>query len=1068
VISKFFPALWVCHSLATAATLEVGPGKPFVTLQSAVDAAAPGDHIVAAPGRYEETLRIGVSPLTLSGARAGTSARGRVAGNADPAVETIIAPPTGSALVLDEIAGVMVDGLVLEAAPAAGSAVVVAAGEGGVGFTFANNLVQVGPAAAGAALQLAADAGNATLRGNVFSASTSSAAAVLLDGAHVFTGLHFLDNDVIRAGLPGGAGLAVDGPGNVAPGLRAPRIAGNRFAGHGIGLDGGSRSLQGVEVAFNNFENNLTGMLAGPADCSIMGNCWKDHAVAGLRLGSGGDLADPSRGARGNRIEGNEFESNATDLIYEDQADAHLAGNRIQRNRFSGGVGIHNLEPSGTLDARFNHWGDPAGPAAGAPVAGAVAPSPWYADEAMTILAVTAGEPVESISIAAGETLAAATLELLPGAVLAVANDATLAVSGGFVLPAGARLELAGGSASLGKVSAAPDAVIEVVDGDLSFDPLGTGQSHTIAGSFTFFHCLGSLHIHANTSFSGSTLGIASDIHVAPGVTLIVLGSLVLDGCRLDSTGTFNLLVNLGATFRMTRCDVTGAFITLVGSDVLLRDSVFRDSSITAFSTVSGAAIFHNVFEDGTGVLNVLPGAGVTTTAEGWGNVDDPAAVRNRLSLDFRAPVDPTRTLDAEGNLYVQPGDPVVAGIDVALLVDKAQAVEAVLGYSTDRLTATGVTPTSAWPNGLYQEVDGTAAIGRFNTAVGLAFEHPDPDGSLEDAAVADLAWTATALEGETRVFFREHSPADLPLPGTRITASTGGVPYFRETPFTRNSGMLVVDGTVPEFASGATAVQMRDGSPADVLLSGTATRQGDVVVTFDVRDLLAGIDLADVAVELVGGSATLTGSPVSSLPVVVGGEDFTRHVFAITVDATAPNGLYDLRARAMDRSGNEASLLIGTVEIQKNRIEATVAPQGLVSTAVTRDVTFVATDGAGSVLATWTVAVDFLGGLGTTLLEEVPDGTVHLSAKMAWNLRRRLPAGLDVNGQGSVSFTGAASLRGGDLNGNNLINSADYNLLSVTFPGVNPVADITANGVVNSGDYNILAANWLTAGDPP
>jgi hypothetical protein len=240
------------------------------------------------------------------------------------------------------------------------------------------------------------------------------------------------------------------------------------------------------------------------------------------------------------------------------------------------------------------------------------------------------------------------------------------------------------------------------------------------------------------------------------------------------------------------------------------------------------------------------------------------------------------------------------------------------------------------------------------------------------------------------------------------------------------------------------------------------------VTVTFDARDALAGIDDVDAAVELVGSSSTLTGSLVSATPVDVGGEAFTRYVFEVAVSPAAANGIYNVNGVAMDRSGNQATLAIGAVEILKNRITVSVACQGLVATPLTRVGVFVATDAGGTTLATWSLPVDFSGGSGTVVLEEVPDGTVNLSAKTAWTLRRRLPAGMDGDGQGAVAFTGISNLRGGDLNGNNLINSGDFNLLSAVFPGVNPVADITGNGVVNSGDFNILATNWLTAGDPP
>jgi hypothetical protein len=1084
VFARNFLPLLFFPVIAGAGTLKVGPAEAFVTIQAAIDAANPGDVIEVAPGLYAENLTVGKSPLTLSGARAGDAARGRVPGVPDPLTESVVAPVAGSALVLSSAAGtITVDGFSFEAPATAPGGVVMVDAADAPGLALANNHVRVTGAAAGAALWLNRSAVDATLSGNVFLASAASVQAIFLDGADSFDGLHFTDNDVLRTGGPAGTGFFVDGVANLGPSpARPPRISGNRFAGHALGFNGGSRSLKDAEISFNLFENNSGGMAAGPADCLLKNNRWAGNTSYGLRLTGFGNTVDPARGARGNRIEDNEFENNGTvpapagsgDLRYDDQADGNIAGNLARRNRFGSLVGVFNNEVAGSFDAASNHWGAADGPGgngpgsgAGIAGAGSVTFEPWYADSGLTVLNF-GDAPIEGeVILTDGQSVEGDPVELAPAAVLTVGRGARL-TAGAFTLQAGSRLEIHGGSAELGKLTVLPGAEIDVVDGDLSLDPLGIGQYHTLSGSFTFFNCLGSLEIHANTTFSGSTLGIASDIHVDPGVTLIVLGSLVLDGCQLDSSGTFNIQVNAGATFKMTRCEVTGAVMSLVGSDLLLRDNFFRSSALTVFSTVNGAGIYHNVFEDGPAVLNLLPGAVVTTTAEGWGNVTDPEDVRNRLSLDFRAPADPTRTLDAAGNLFVQPGDMVDAGIDIGELFDKAQAVEALLGYSTDYLEIDSLVPSSIWNNGLYAAGDGSAVIGRFNTAVGLGFSHPDPDGTLLDGEVADVRFTAKSLEGWTRFFFREKGQGDEVLIDTRITSSTAGLPYFREMPFTRNSAVLTVDGTIPEFAAGATAVQVRDALPVDILQSGAITRQGVVTVTFDSRDLLAGIDDVDAGVEFVGTSATLTGVLVSASPVVVLGDDYTRYVFEVTVGATAPNGIYDVNGLAMDRSGNQAVLPIGAIEISKNRIQVTVAPQGLVATPITRNVAFVATDAGGAVLASWTVAVNFSGGLGSTLLEEVPDGTVNLSAKMAWNLRRRLAAGLDLNGQGTVSFTGVSNLRGGDLNGNNLINSADYNILSVAFPGINPVADITGNGVVNSGDYNILAVNWLTAGDPP
>jgi hypothetical protein len=1081
--SRLIPPLFLLPLVAAhAATLEVGPGEAHTTIQSAINAANPGDTIQVAAGTYVENLVINKSPLILLGSRAADDARGRVTGTPDPSTESVVVPATGSALSLASAAGVItVSGFSFSSPAADGSGVVVADTAAVDGLLFSNNHVGVTTGAVGSAIRLGNSAVDATISGNVLIAAEGSPQAVFLDGAHAFHGLHFTNNHVLRNGVAGHAGLAVDGNRNVGSGgTRSPLIKGNRFEGHVVGFNGGARSIRDAEISSNIFHANADGLAAGPLDSVIKDNLWTSNTSSGLRLTAFGNTSDPTAGAKGNTITDNDFQGNGTmvslsgygDIVIDDQANDTQETNAFRLNRFTSGVGIFNNEASGSIQATYNFWNAADGPGGLASGSGAgilgngnVIYQPFHADTDFKSTVYGDAPLTGELTVHPGNSIQGDSLTLAPAAILHVSPGAKVTV-GALNLQSGASMDSRQGALKVGKLQMDPAAVLDVVNGDLSLDPLGSGEFHTISGSFTFFNSLGSININANTTFSGSTLGIASDIHIAPNVSLFVLGSLVFDGCRVDGVAPYYMLVNTGASFTMARCEVVNAQINIVGNDVTMHDNRFTSSSVAAFSSVSGAKIYHNVFSS-TGSLSVLPGASVTTVVEGWGNVTAASAVQNELALAFRAPVDTTRTLDAEGNLFVQPGDLVDVGLDIGKLNHKAVAVETLLGFSTDHLTHDSLIPSPTWTNDLHTSADESGVIGRFNSAVGLGFSFPDPDGITSDGPVADIRMEAKALEGETRLFFRIKGAEDPATIDTRITGSSGGAPFLKEYPFTRNSGVLTIDGTPPQFATGATGVQVRSAVNHDILQSGVLTRLGTATFTFDATDLLAGIENPDVRVTLTKGAATLAATLLSTSTVDVSGTPHTRFVFQYPVTSATPDGIYDVDAIAMDRSGNEGTLAIGTIEISKNQLTATVQPQGLISTALTRNVVFTATNSSGGVLSSWTVPVNFLGGTGTAVLENVPDGTANLSAKMAWNRRVRLPVTLDANGQGAVSFTGASMLRGGDFTGDNNVTVGDYNVLRSVLLSANSTADVTGDGFVTVADYNVLRANLLTTGDP-
>ena len=557
--SRLLFALLALPLAASADTLQVGPGESFLTIQSAINAAAPGDVIEVAAGLYNENVIVNKSPLSLHGARAGSDARGRVAGAPSSASESIISPASGSALLLASSAGaIAIDGFYLSSSAPPTGGVVMSQAEASNSLTFACNLVTVATGSTGAALSLQQSAEDATLSKNSFVAAAGSAEAVLLDAAGSFDGLHFLDNEVLRNGSVAGTGLLSSGATNVGPSAsRTPLIRGNEFRGHQTGFNGGKNSLEGAEISSNLFDGNEGGMAAGPGNCVIKENEWKNNTGYGLRLTGFGDVIDTASGVRNSNIEDNAFENNGTvpspsgygDLIIDDQADGNLGANQVLRNRFLSTRAVSNNEASGSLDAARNYWGAADGPGGNGPGSGgeiagsgAVEFEPWYADEDLTTLNFGGSALEENLTLGEGQSIETGSLEIAPSVVLTIGRGARV-TAGQLDMQAGSSVQVDGGTLKVGKLTMAPGAVLDVVGGELSLDPLATGQYHTISGSFTFFDCLGSLNINANTTFNGSTLGIVSDIHVAPGVTIVLDGSLVLDGSGRESTPSRKILV---------------------------------------------------------------------------------------------------------------------------------------------------------------------------------------------------------------------------------------------------------------------------------------------------------------------------------------------------------------------------------------------------------------------------------------------------------------------------------------------------------------------------------------------
>jgi hypothetical protein len=186
-----------------------------------------------------------------------------------------------------------------------------------------------------------------------------------------------------------------------------------------------------------------------------------------------------------------------------------------------------------------------------------------------------------------------------------------------------------------------------------------------------------------------------------------------------------------------------------------------------------------------------------------------------------------------------------------------------------------------------------------------------------------------------------------------------------------------------------------------------------------------------------------------------------------LNIPSTATTGTYAVTATVRDRSGNVSPpATLGSFQIA-NEVLATVELEAYAGG--TRQVVFTATNSSGTALTSWTKNVVFTGTTGTVPLEAVPSGTAAISAKTAWNLRSKVaatftPEGVEIGG---VALTGTDKLPGGDITGDNVVNTLDYSMLRYHWLTDHAVANINGDAIVNLADYGLLKGNFYTTGDP-
>ncbi|HEU0038700.1 MAG TPA: dockerin type I domain-containing protein, partial [Verrucomicrobiae bacterium] len=117
--------------------------------------------------------------------------------------------------------------------------------------------------------------------------------------------------------------------------------------------------------------------------------------------------------------------------------------------------------------------------------------------------------------------------------------------------------------------------------------------------------------------------------------------------------------------------------------------------------------------------------------------------------------------------------------------------------------------------------------------------------------------------------------------------------------------------------------------------------------------------------------------------------------------------------------------------------------------------------------------------GQSFTFTVGVPSGTKTISLKPRFYLRMKFAVSITGN-QATLNMSGATFL-GGDVNGDNQVEGTDYAWLQALWGRTsNPTYDINGDGVINAADfpdlngdgsiddpdYDILADGWYNAGD--
>ena len=231
-------------------------------------------------------------------------------------------------------------------------------------------------------------------------------------------------------------------------------------------------------------------------------------------------------------------------------------------------------------------------------------------------------------------------------------------------------------------------------------------------------------------------------------------------------------------------------------------------------------------------------------------------------------------------------------------------------------------------------------------------------------------------------------------------------------------------------------------GVPGGVALSWSAAPAGGTYSMY--RGTSAG---GESATPIQAGLANLSTTDRSAVPGVT---------YYYKVTAFGPGGAAAPANEASAAAPAPLPTVSGTASLQS-------VPSGLQSQPLVFVLTPTGTTAGSAISQTVTTASN-----GAFTLANVSPGTYTLSVKGSKWLRKSVSIDTTKGSVSGVSF----ALRGGDLNGDNLVSFADAVVLRNAYgssagkPNWNPAADLNGDGQVTKTDISILQSNYGKRGD--